>query len=1047
MTIEYGLKDGTKQTQQWTGNLKFMEEEEVTLDEIINNGSQNTFEVTVSNPNGTTDMYSDNDFMSSDFEDVPIYNSQFLVRLKTNNYGGQNSWKIENSQGEIVYSNGNFANNTLYVDTILLGNGCFTFTLEDTGGDGLDFWYWDNVGQPDGTGYINFMYYDTISIFKTFHKDFGSRIVHSFRIIDQNSSNDSNSFNCSPTGCLELYDNSGDYESLNDCEAFCDFENSSNCTELFFSEYVEGSSNNKALEIYNPTSSSIDLSNYSIERYSNGSLTVSDVMTLSGILLPGQTWVVTNSDTNSTNEFGYIQMELYEMADQLAPSYPSPLYFNGNDAITLSKNGTIIDIIGKIGENPGDAWTDDASAGFTETNGGAWWTKNHTMKRKFNITQGVTSNPILFDPSTEWDTLSIDDWSNLGFHQSQCNQTIEVITCSRELSLEDSTFGLWPDTIENLTTAFVNEFYEDNILIKAPATIGEILGDPYTIDLFGFSYNIAALQIDSFKIIEITGLPNFISYDLSNNGIIGSNSTGCINFSGLASEDDIGNYPFIIHYDFWFTISISPFSFSSLNDSYNSFEGYIINVNEEQNNCDTITNNFITNPATSIDDCNGIAIIETSGGQEPYLYYWNGIQSSNISYLCPGFNILTTYDSNDCFQSDTIFIGPENFGCMDSLACNYDLTANIQDNSCIYPFANLDCDFNCLNDFDLDGICDEDEVFGCTDSNSPNFNVLATEDDGSCIICNLELEYISSNSTNTQSCDGIIGVIVNNTIYDYTIYINSIPLVSNYAINSCYGENIIFVEDQQGCTVSDIFLLNSNEIVGCTDQLATNFNELANADDGSCQYVENPCDITPTGLFVDDIIHDRVVFNWSAPSAAPSHYMIRYRPVGTSSWTVMTAGPVNTNEFTGTSRTRYFMEPGTTYQWNIRARVLNEDGSTNCQSPWSASSQYTTLEACANLENLSASTEANWVTLSADAPDASWGVWQSKGKVRVVGTNSFRYLNGNANGDINVLKGNFEPSTDYEWHTKAWCTGNIDANGDSDPQYHSGWGDFSSFTT
>ena len=78
--------------------------------------------------------------------------------------------------------------------------------------------------------------------------------------------------------------------------------------------------------------------------------------------------------------------------------------------------------------------------------------------------------------------------------------------------------------------------------------------------------------------------------------------------------------------------------------------------------------------------------------------------------------------------------------------------------------------------------------------------------------------------------------------------------------------------------------------------------------------------------------------------------------------------------------------------------------------------------------------------------DASWGVWQSKGKVRVAGTNPFRYLNGNANGDINVLKGNFEPSTDYEWHTKAWCTG-IDANGDSDPQYHSGWGDFSSFTT
>ena len=240
--------------------------------------------------------------------------------------------------------------------------------------------------------------------------------------------------------------------------------------------------------------------------------------------------------------------------------------------------------------------------------------------------------------------------------------------------------------------------------------------------------------------------------------------------------------------------------------------------------------------------------------------------------------------------------------------------------------------------------------------------------------------------------------------------------------------------------------------------IAGNYNLIVTDETSNCQDIvsfiipdesiyEDPCDIVPTGLYVDDIIHNRVVFNWSAPSAAPSHYMIRYRAVGTSSWTVMTAGPVNSNEFTGTSRTRYFMEPGTTYEWNIRARVLNEDGSTNCQSPWSASSQYTTLEACANLENLSASTEANWVTLNADAPDASWGVWQSKGKLRVVGTNSFRYVNGDSDGNISVLKGNFDPSTDYEWHTKAWCTGNVDSEGNSDPMYHSGWGDFSTFST
>ena len=46
-----------------------------------------------------------------------------------------------------------------------------------------------------------------------------------------------------------------------------------------------------------------------------------------------------------------------------------------------------------------------------------------------------------------------------------------------------------------------------------------------------------------------------------------------------------------------------------------------------------------------------------------------------------------------------------------------------------------------------------------------------------------------------------------------------------------------------------------------------------------------------------------------------------------------------------------------------------------------------------------------------------------------------------------MLKGNFEANTNYEWHTKTWCTGNVDELGNSDPQYHSEWGDFSTFNT
>ena len=231
--------------------------------------------------------------------------------------------------------------------------------------------------------------------------------------------------------------------------------------------------------------------------------------------------------------------------------------------------------------------------------------------------------------------------------------------------------------------------------------------------------------------------------------------------------------------------------------------------------------------------------------------------------------------------------------------------------------------------------------------------------------------------------------------------------------------------------------------------MATNYDITANIDDGSCEYPisEDPCDYVPTGLYVDNIIHNRVTFNWASPTVAPSHYMIRYREVGTSNsnWTVMTAGTINTNPFTGTSRTRWWMEAGTTYEWNIRARVLEEDGSTNCQSAWSAPSQFTTLDACPNLENLSVSTEAIWATFGADAP-ATGDIWQTRGKIREVGTNSYRYVFGDADG-ISSTKGNFEPSTDYEWHTKAWCTGNVDSDGNSDPMYHSGWGVFAPFST
>ena len=70
-------------------------------------------------------------------------------------------------------------------------------------------------------------------------------------------------------------------------------------------------------------------------------------------------------------------------------------------------------------------------------------------------------------------------------------------------------------------------------------------------------------------------------------------------------------------------------------------------------------------------------------------------------------------------------------GCIDITACNYDAGADIDDGSCTYPVSSeLDCEGNCVNDTDGDGICNENEVAGCMDSSAMNFDANATDDEG-----------------------------------------------------------------------------------------------------------------------------------------------------------------------------------------------------------------------------------------------------------------------------------------------------------------------------
>lgn len=207
---------------------------------------------------------------------------------------------------------------------------------------------------------------------------------------------------------------------------------SQGCTDLFISEYCEGSGNNKGFELYNPTPNPIDLAPYVLERWSNGANAVSDETNLVGTIEPYGTWVVVNGQTEDVDLGGgatspAVDPEMQAYADQLDNPYPAPTYMNGNDALILMKDGTIVlDIFGKPGEDPGQAWTDNAEAGYTSADGGTWLTANQTLRRKVDVMQGVTVPPVEFYALAEWDSLPSNTWGGLGSHACYCDPSVSI---------------------------------------------------------------------------------------------------------------------------------------------------------------------------------------------------------------------------------------------------------------------------------------------------------------------------------------------------------------------------------------------------------------------------------------------------------------------------------------------------------------------------------------------------------------------------------------------------------------------------------------------
>jgi len=159
---------------------------------------------------------------------------------------------------------------------------------------------------------------------------------------------------------------------------------------ILISEYVEGNGNNQALELYNPAAAPRSITNYVLQIYANGSAVPTATITLSGTLAAGDTFVIVRSTASAA---------LLATADATSAS----LVFSGDDAIVLvNAIGTVIDRIGRVGEDPGNQWGNGQTS-----------TRNAVLRRT-SVAPGPVDPTAPFVPSDEWQGFNQNNFSDVG---------------------------------------------------------------------------------------------------------------------------------------------------------------------------------------------------------------------------------------------------------------------------------------------------------------------------------------------------------------------------------------------------------------------------------------------------------------------------------------------------------------------------------------------------------------------------------------------------------------------------------------------------------
>lgn len=202
--------------------------------------------------------------------------------------------------------------------------------------------------------------------------------------------------------------------------------------DLFISEYIEGSSNNKALEIYNGTGAAVNLMGYKVVLYPNGTTTPGNTLTWATetLLADGDVYVIANSAADPA---------ILAVADITS----TVTYYGGDDAVALQRvsDSSYVDVIGQIGFDPGTVWgTGDNTTG------------EHTLTRMDTICTGDTNGSDAFDPVNEWNASAQNTFTYLGSHTTNCFPLSEEAPTVTSTTPADGAAGI--GTADDIVIAF-----------------------------------------------------------------------------------------------------------------------------------------------------------------------------------------------------------------------------------------------------------------------------------------------------------------------------------------------------------------------------------------------------------------------------------------------------------------------------------------------------------------------------------------------------------------------------------------------------------------